>query len=810
MPDCFHCGLPAYPEFSHDINGQTQPFCCLGCQAIALAINAEGLSEFYQYRDNLNQKPDTPPSSFLAYDLDDVQSEFVTELDNDLFEANINIGGISCAACAWLIENYLQAEPAIKQVSVNVSSHRCRIVWRRSSMLLSEVFAALTKIGYVPSPAIASESQEFRKREYKSAIMRLGVAGVGMMQVGMVAIALHAGDIQGITDHWQNFLRWVSLLFATPVILYSARPFFVSAYRAIKLKHLNMDVSVSLALLLAFGASCWATFKGHGEVYYDSVSMFTFFLLLGRFLEMRARHSSAFEAESLFNLLPRTVERFNDQERETREMVPLKSIVENDLIWIPAGAVIACDGEVVSGESAVDESLLTGESEGQLKSIGDKVSAGTVNGEIGLVVRVERTGNNTGLAAVERLVNDAMQEKPSFVALVDRIASKFVAIVLLIATIVGGYWFIVDPDQALWIALSVLVVTCPCALSLATPAALTAGTNKMRKLGLLIRAQHVLEGLPSISKIVFDKTGTLTEGKLWVAEVNSHKEGVSRERVLDIVGALEKHSAHPIARAFEDYGQNLVVSEVNSKPGFGIEGSVGDQRYRFGRLEYITCWQESELSELQTIRYPDTGLWLVLATQKEIIAWVLLEDAPRQGIDVLLQSLRQSALSFVVLSGDREENVNAFTAKHHITESIGGVLPDGKLAYIQQLQSQGEKVLMVGDGINDVPVLSASNISIAMGAATQMARANADCVLLNEKLTTLVDAITLAKKVKLTIRQNLCWALGYNALALPAAALGYIPPYLAAVGMSLSSLVVVLNALRLERYNLHNKSTGHL
>ena len=798
MTKCFHCGLPASPEFRATVNNTPRDFCCVGCQAVTQAIYAGGLSAFYEYRDTLNPKAETQETSFAAYDLPEVQEEFVHKLNENQLETQLNIGGITCAACAWLIENHLQRLEGIDTVSVNVSSHRCRIVWQNSTLQLSEIFSNLAKIGYQPSPASMGANQAFRKNESRLALMRLGVAGVGMMQVGMVAVALHAGDIQGIDDHWKQFLRWVSLIFATPVMLFSARPFFSSAYRSLKMRHLNMDVPVSIALILAFTASIWATVRGVGEVYFDSVSMFTFFLLLGRFLEMRARHVGAFESEQLSELLPRTAEKLV---AEQRQMVPIKSLKEGDVLWIRPGSVIPCDGAVLNGESTVDESMLTGESLGVAKSAGSYVSAGTVNGEQALTVQVEKLGQQTNLATIERLVDQASTQKPSYVAFADKIAGKFVAAVLLISIVVFSAWLWIDASQAVWVVLSVLVVTCPCALSLATPAALTAGTNFLRKKGLLIRAGHVLETLPKINELVFDKTGTLTLGKLKLAEVRVLSKKHSIESVKQTIAALEAHSAHPIANAFKHVEVPESAQGVEVSTAMGVQGRLHNQMFRFGKLAFI-----QELSPVfAALRYPGEGLWQVLATKDELVAWVRLNDAPRKNIPALLHDMHTRGVGVSILSGDRKNNVEQFAQEHNISNLKYEALPEDKLAYIERAQQNNKCVVMVGDGINDVPVLSRADIAIAMGEATQLARAKSDCVLLNDDLRVISDAVKVSEKVKRIIRQNLAWAIGYNLIALPAAALGFIPPYLAAIGMSLSSLVVVLNALRLN-FKRSNKS----
>ena len=793
MQRCYHCGSKAYPEYSLEIDNEMRDFCCFGCQAVTVAIVDGGLDNFYQYRDEFNQKVDDKNVSFLSYDLDEIQKEFVLKLDSDCYQIDLQIGGISCAACAWLIENHLQRLIGVKQVSVNVANYRCVITWDKSALKLSEIFQKLSEIGYSASPSITNDAQTTRKQEERTAILRLGVAGVAMMQVGMVAIALYAGDIQGMASNTEYFLRWVSLCFATPVIVYSARPFFMSAIRSIKLGHINMDVPVSLALSLAFIASVYSTIAFAGEVYFDSVAMFTFFLLLGRFLEMRARHSHQLQSENLSQLLPFSVERMVGSERE---LIPIKSLSVGDVVWVPAGEVIPCDGMILDGASAIDESLLTGESVGELKQIGDMVLAGSINGEAGLSIKAKKVGPDTGLAEIERLVNQAAADKPKFVGIADRLASRFVMAVILIAILVGGYWLTVAPERALWIVLSILVVTCPCALSLATPAALTAGVNGMRKKGLLIRSQHVLEALASIKCVIFDKTGTLTKGELSIADCKLLTDSENKASVLEKISALEKSSAHPIAKAFRGVPSKLNTTNVNVVSGLGVEGRIQNEVYRFGKLAFCT---EILPSSAQLEGYPSDGLWQLLVSNREPLAWVLLEDTPRSNISSVLNAMYSDGVQVSILSGDREENVRQFSKQNQISNYHSAMLPADKLAHVKTLQNKGNSVLMVGDGINDVPVLSGADVSVAMASATQLARTRSDCVLLNENLSSLVKAFDLAKGVKITIRQNLAWAIGYNIIALPAAAMGYIPPYLAAIGMSLSSLVVVLNALRLEK-----------
>lgn len=814
---CFHCGLPAEPQFSSYLDGKLEKFCCIGCQLVAQSIVAGGLQQFYEYRDENNTKASAQKVSFAAYDLTEVQSEFVDVLEDGARRASISISNIACAACAWLIENYLSQIAGVRSVHVNVTLHRCSIDWEPEKLPLSEIFEALHRIGYQAYPYTQSVANDVRKKEERNALLRLGVAGLGMMQVGMVAVALHAGAIQGMDAHWEFYLRWVSLIFATPVILFSAKPFFSNAWRALRLRYLNMDVPVSLALILAFGASLWATINQSGEVYFDSVSMFTFFLLAGRFLEMRVRHSSSFATEKLTQLLPLTVEKLTGNHRET---VPLKSIALGDAIWVAAGETIPCDGEVIDGKSSVDEAIVSGESMPQVKLAGDEVIAGSVNVESALTVKVIRLGQDTKLAQVESLVEKATALKPSSVALADKYSSYFVGAVIVVAFSVWLVWHFIAPEKAFWIALSVLVVTCPCALSLATPTALTAGILRMRQLGVLVASNQFIEKLAHITRVVFDKTGTLTEGRLVLSDVRIIQAPLTEQHVLHIVAALEKYSRHPIAQAFDHINSPFVASDVQVYAADGVEGRVDDRLsdgliddtaassptnsrksniYRFGKKEFALQGAEPELA------YPSAGAWQLLSCDGVALAWVLLQDEARADVPDLLSKLDQHQLSYELLSGDRLANVEQFVSGlkgHHLDGYIADASPEVKLDHIKALQQQGEKVLMVGDGINDVPVLRGADVSLAMARSTRLAQTHADAVMVNENLSSIPLSVGLARKVNLTVKQNLGWALAYNAIALPAAAMGWIPPYLAAIGMSASSLVVVCNAWRLRFVNV--------
>jgi len=813
MTDCYHCGLnvPANSSFELLMDECTQHFCCPGCQAVAESIVAGGLEGFYRFRAQNSARPDMNPASvsnrqrFVAFDLEEVQAEFVQHKEGGQRSAQLLIEGISCAACVWLIEHHLQSIEGVGEVRVNASTHRCWVQWQSEDCRLSEIMTAIGDIGYQPMPATEDRQQALREKDNRQALMRLAIAGFGMMQVVMVAVALYTGA----DDSWQSFLRWLSWLITTPVVFYSAAPFFANAKRALLSRSLTMDVPVALAISGAYGASTWATVFGGGEVYFDSVTMFTFFLLCGRYLEMRARHRNGIESGRMAQLLPVTAEKRGAKKSSSAqgerpdtavgyewESVPVKALQCADVIRIAAGSAVPSDGVVLSGCSGVVETLITGEPDAVLKQPGDTVIAGSTNTDSMLVVELTAVGTSTRLSAIEQLVDQAQQHKPALVAVADRLSVYFVAAVLLVSALVFTVWWQLAPSEAVWITLSVLVVTCPCALSLASPAALTAAASWLRGQGLLVTRGHVLEGLDKIDRVVFDKTGTLTVGAPQVVCVfgldGQPLPPLQQANYLARAAALEVGSSHPIGKAFQAHMGQLSAEEISQTVGAGVAGVIDGEHWQLGKPVFVT-------SGLATLEPPFAGQWLLLAASGQARAWIQLRDELRDSAKPLLAALAQRGLQVELLSGDAEPAVARVASELGLSRWRSDVSPDEKLAHLQQLQAQGERVLMVGDGINDVPVLSGAFVSVAMGGATDLAQTCADSVLLGNDLYALEKAFRCARMTRRVIRQNFTWALGYNLIALPLAALGLVPPWAAAIGMSSSSLIVVGNALRINR-----------
>ncbi|MGR3886064.1 heavy metal translocating P-type ATPase [Pseudomonas sp. 1152_12] len=792
---CYHCALPVPPgsRFTAVILGERRELCCPGCQAVAEAIVAGGLESYYQHRSEASANPEALPVQLVdelaLYDRADVQKPFVRH-DGELAETTLMMEGISCAACGWLIEKHLRSLPAVAEARLNLSNHRLHVRWSDGQLPLSQLLSELRHIGYAAHPYQADRAAEQLADENRLALRQLGVAGLLWFQAMMATMATWPEFNMDLSPELHVILRWVAMFLTTPIVFYSCAPFFKGALRDLRTRHLTMDVSVSLAIGGAYLAGIWTAITGTGELYFDAVGMFALFLLAGRYLERRARERTAAATAQLVNVLPASCLRLKADGQSER--ILLSELAVGERVLVHPGAVLPADGVILDGQSSIDESLLTGEYLPQPRNVGDAVTAGTLNVEGALTVEVRALGHDTRLSAIVRLLERAQAEKPRLAQIADRAAQWFLLCSLIAAALIGLLWWELDPSRAFWIVLAMLVATCPCALSLATPTALTAATGTLHKLGLLLTRGHVLEGLNQIDTVIFDKTGTLTEGRLALRAIRPLSTLTSDE-CLSLGAALENRSEHPIARAFGR--APLAADEVLSFPGLGLEGLVGERQLRIGQPGFVCALSGCLIPESPN----EAGQWLLLGDRDGALAWFVLDDRLRSDAPGLLAACRARGWRTLLLSGDSSPMVASVAFELGIDEAHGGLRPDDKLQVLQQLHKEGRKVLMLGDGVNDVPVLAAADISVAMGSATDLAKTSADAVLLSNRLDALVQAFTLARRTRRVIIENLLWAGLYNSLMLPFAALGWITPIWAAIGMSLSSLTVVLNALRLTR-----------
>jgi Cu2+-exporting ATPase len=781
--------------------------CCYGCQAVAQSIVNSGMQDFYKYRTDTPARAEQIVPEFLsqlhAYDNPAVQKQFV-DASGELREVALILEGIVCAACIWLNEKTLQALPGIVDVSINYSTHRARIKWDNSQLQLSDILEAISRIGYMAHPYDRERQQHIIERERKQQLRRLAVAGVLGMQIMILAVAMYTGEWWGMDAGIMQSFRWLSLALCVPLLLFSSRVFFSSAWRDLTNRRVGMDVPVALGMGIAFVASVYHTIIDQGAVYYDSVSMFTFFLLIARYFEMLARKRSAESTEALLQLTPAVATRVSGENHEQQQVIAVAELCVGDTILVKPGENIAADGIIVRGTSGLNESLVTGESLPVTRTVGDSVIGGSTNTESPLVIEVVHTGEETVLASINRLLDEAQRSKPRIALLADRIASRFVVVILLVAASVAAYWFAAGDNHWLQYTVATLVVTCPCALSLATPTALTAASGQLARLGLLPVHNHVLETLAKVSVFVFDKTGTLTQGKLSLVKTET-LASLSAQQCLQIAAALEAESEHPVARSLvklaqQDDSDRIHASDISSQPGKGISARIEARQWFIGNSDFINQHCRQHLSDaLRQQISQQNKTAVILANAEQLVAVFYFDDVLRDESTDLIKHLHQQAIATVLLSGDHLGISQRVAQTVGIQRVAAELKPQDKLAYVKQLQQQGNKVAMVGDGVNDAPVLAAADVSIAMGSGSELATASADMVLISNHIAHLDDGLRLARKTFAIIKQNLGWAVAYNIIAIPAAAMGYVPPWLAAIGMSASSLIVVLNALRLSK-----------
>ncbi|MGD9870677.1 MAG: heavy metal translocating P-type ATPase [Thauera sp.] len=807
--DCYHCGLPNPPETQHyvRIDGRARRMCCVGCEAVAQSIVDNGLVDYYRHRDAM---PETRREALPVelqelglFDHPDFQKSFVQPVGEHEREANLILEGITCAACVWLNENHVARLPGVSAIQINYATRRARVRWDERQVKLSDILAAIQAIGYRAYPYDAERSEQVANRERRSMLWRVFVAGFGMMQVMMYAFPVYVAGEGDMTWDIEQLLRWASLLLTLPVVLYSAAPFFQRAWRDVRLRRLGMDVPVALGVGSAFLASLWATLTDGPEVYYDSVTMFVFFLLGGRYLEMVARQRAMRGVEELGKALPSFAERVRAWPAQTAsERVPTSRLMPGDVLRVRPGEVIPADGLVVEGVGEANEALLTGESMPVPKRVGDRVTGGSINVSSPLLLRVEHVGDATRLAAIRRLMERAATDKPRIATLSDRVAAWFIVTLLVLASATGVAWYFIDADRALWIFVSVLVVACPCALSLATPTAITVATDAMARMGVLVTRGHAIETLARTNHFVFDKTGTLTYGRMRLEELlplGAHDE--MRLRVL--AAAIEQGSEHPVAAGLREAAAELAlppVSDARAETGQGMSGSIDGETMWIGRPAYVAGATGLELPDAIPAFEAKGGTVVALASRAGWLGAFRLADRLRDEAPGLMRRLAGEHLHTSVLSGDAVPVVASVARTLGIEDAHGALSPQGKQQAITALQAEaGAVVAMIGDGVNDAPVLAQAHVSVAMGGGTDLARNQADIVLLSENLASLGRGIDLARKTLRIIRQNLWWSFAYNFTSVPLAMAGLVTPWMAGIGMAASSLLVVLNAMRLQR-----------
>ncbi|MFK7886149.1 MAG: heavy metal translocating P-type ATPase [Gammaproteobacteria bacterium] len=790
---CFHCheDVPQGLALTVHINGEEQPVCCAGCQAVATLIISGGNAAYYRFREGPGQRL-TPQdleslSHWKAFD-----SQYPSD-DDGLCQIHIFIEGLHCGACGWLIETRLGALEGVVHINMDVQSSAATLSWSPASILLSDALSELVRLGYRPHPLDGNSAREIHTQERNGLLRRLAVGGLGMMQVMMFAVATYAGALEGIDPAIEKLLLGVSMLVATPVVFYAGSPFLVGALRALLSRRLSMDVPVALALILAYGASCLHFFSDGGTTYFESVSMFVFFLLCARFLAMMVRHRSLDSQLALAPMLPDVALKFVDQSNEQTQPIPRTALRPGDRIRVRAGDAVAADGIVVQGSARIDESLLSGESEPVLRTTGDQVLAASLNLDGSLVVQVTASDDSSRVAGIASTLATARDKRPISTRLTERLAARFVLALLIVATLVGAVWWWIDPSRALGIVLAVLVVTCPCALSLAIPTALSAAAMKLASSGLLVNRLDAVETLVKVNQALFDKTGTLTRGTPVIETVMTNTEhplAVDEDELLGLIASLEAHSTHPLAEAFRDITPAGPANAVQNIAGRGLRGMVGLRTLRAGQADFVGVTNSHPLALRANI---------LISDQDGFLGGVVLGDQWRDDARATVTQLREMNIRSTIASGDRHERVMEAVTALGLHTGFGQCLPEDKLAHVRRMQERGDVVLAIGDGVNDATLLAGADVSVAVASGAQLAQSGADIVMTSSGLNALAQLPLVAQQWQRTVRQNLIWAIGYNVIAVPLAAAGLVGPGVAALGMSLSSLFVVLNSARLAR-----------
>ena len=805
---CFHCGLQIHDGANRAvmIDGELHGMCCAGCQAVAQTIVDNGLTSYYRHRTSLPDRADSVPRAvrdLAVYDIPEIETE-LTRVDGEHMRvAALMLEGITCAACVWLIEQRISRLSGVLDFNVNYVTHRAQVRWDARHAQLSAILAAVEALGYRAYPYDATRAELGRGKERDRALWRLFVAGFGMMQVMMYVVPVYLANGE-MTPDIEQLMRIASLILTLPVMLYSAAPFFTGAWRDMRAMQPGMDVPVAIGIGAAFTASVIATVTGSGNVYFDSVTMFVFLLLAARYVEMMARTKAVVTQEQLVHQVPAVAERFRDWPASTATtIVPAGCLAAGDYVRVRAGLVVPSDGLLVEGVSQTDERLLNGESRPQAKHVGDRLIGGSFNIGSPFVMRVTHVGSATVLAGIMRLLDRAAMGRPQLARSADRIAQHFVLALLLIAAIVALIWHFIDPAQALWVTVAVLVVSCPCALSLATPAAVAAATGSLHADGVLVTRPDAIENLAKATHYVFDKTGTLTTGQMTltgVVPLRNSDRAPTRDECLALAARLEAGSSHPIAHALVAAAPVSAGGDMECKyvHGAGVEAALNGTRIRLGSPTFVAALgnfgMPAELDEVS-----EDVVVVALADEVGWISLFTLADPVRSHARKVIRELIGMGKTIHLLSGDRPQIVAHVARELGISSLLAGATPEQKLAYVEKLQKAGSIVAMIGDGVNDVAGLAAAHVSVAMGSGADVACGNSDVILLSNRLESLLVAVRTARQCLAVIRQNLVWACGYNLLAIPLAACGLVSPLLAGIGMAASSMLVVCNAMRLLR-----------
>lgn len=809
---CFHCGqaIPDGEVIFKPIDNEERSFCCHGCASVCEVIYEAGMESFYQRTpDGELLSPPPPPNKDIEFfDYDEVQSQYVGEL-SDRREITLMSETIHCAACIWLIEHTLAKVDGILMASVNFTNKRIKVRWDNSKIKLSDIIKKLNSIGYDATPYDASSSESAYRKANRDLLYRLGFAGFAMMNVTWFSVALYTGASED--QEYRNYFYWLQLIIATATLVYSGKPFFKGAVASLKAKSLGMDVSIALGLLTTYFYSLWVTVGdvATGYAYYNTLIDFIFLLLIGRYLEAISKNKALDASRRLMDLQPKVARQVVDGEEK---IVPVRTLLKGHQILVKPGEQFPVDGIVHFGEGMVNEAMLSGESKEVAKMAGDKVAAGTMNVDGTLTITVEKILQDTQLGHIVHMVEEAQGSKAPIQCTTDKIMPWFVSVTISLAAASFVFWYFNEGlEFAVMTATAVLIITCPCAFGLATPMAIAVATGVSARNGILVKDGAVLEVLHDIEHFVFDKTGTLTKGKMQL--VDAHIIDRENERaLLHVIGSIERLSEHSLGHAIaEAIKQRLslgnkewkAVDGFKAVSGKGVMAKVDGDEYKIGTAKWldeegVELIQELTVLASERANQAQTAIWI--AHNGVLAGMLFLEDEVRPEAAALIQRLKERGKEVTLLSGDLQRVADCVAEQLGGMHVIAEVLPEDKNQVIADIQAKGQRVAMVGDGVNDAPALVRANVGIALGSGTDVSMDSADIVLMNSELMAVETAIALSEKTLKTIKENIVSSFAYNIIMVPLAVAGTLTPLIAALTMPLSSLVVIGNAARIRSF----------
>lgn len=791
---CAHCGLDVPAGLVEE--AAERQFCCAGCRTAFAILDEHGLGAYYTFGERRNEAVRASGRTYAEFDHPSFRDLYISPLPNGLSQIELYLEGVHCASCVWLVERMPIVLAGVSSAELEIRRSLARVAWNPAVVPLSRLAQMLDSLGYPPHPFRGVARDDMRRREDRAMLARIGVSGAIAANLMLAALALYSGRRSGMEHQYANLFRWVSFAIVTPSLLWPGRVFFAGAIGALRARTLHMDVPIALGLAAGYAQGAYNTIRGDGPVYFDGLGTLVFALLVGRYLQQRGQRAATDSAELLFSVTPSTARVVSGNGVVTE--VPAQSLVPGMTIDVRAGETFAADGVVLDGATHVDNALLTGEARAVSVSSGDRVFAGTVNLSSPVQVRVEEAGEASRVAKIMRQVEASAQRRAPVVQLANRMAAWFVAAVLVLAAVTFTIWFFVDRSRAVDSAIALLIVTCPCALALSTPLAVSMAIGRAARAGIFIKGGDALERLAKPGRLFLDKTGTITES------CTALVEWCGEDWVKPLVLALETGSSHPIATAFRIAWPDIEIPparDTRHVVGGGIVGRIEDCEVILGSPPFVLSKLHGEAGCVESMTSSMASLSLTpvwVAVNGRVVARAGIGDPVRADARESIAALRARGWQVGILSGDALSVARAVGREVGIADvaCVGGASPEAKLERIEAAQAAGGPVVMVGDGINDAAAMAAASVGVGVHGGAEACLASADVYMTRPGLASLVQLVTGAHRTLRVIERNVAFSLVYNAIGAAAAMTGRLTPLAAAILMPASSLTVVVASWR--------------